>query len=46
MDQEWKEEPVGRDATKNTSSGKNTCFADPHQRAEQGASLKVPKTGV
>ena len=33
MDQEWKEEPMGRDMTKNTSGGKDTCFAGPQQRA-------------
>lgn len=33
MDKEQKEEPMGRDVTKNTGGGKDTCFADPRQRA-------------
>lgn len=32
MDQEWKDGPGGRQVTKHTN-GRNTCFADPRQRA-------------
>ena len=33
MDKEQKEEPMGRDVTKNTGGGKDTCFADPRPLA-------------
>lgn len=33
MDKEQKEEPMGRDVTKNTGGGKDTCFAGPRRRA-------------